>query len=141
MMNEMAEPVQQSYLMWMYSALGIKYALLLPASAASSFVVTLLLVVRGKGAFAAAAIVLVVSLPLLVGIVGALDGTMASFAVISVSSVTPKPSEWARGVSMALVAPWLGFWLMVPTFLLATIGSAVRAITVEAGDADKAMPK
>ena len=108
MMEQMAEPVQQSYLMWIFTALGFKYALLLPLSALVSFFVTLLVIIRGKGPAAAAAVLLLVPIPFLVGLAGALDGTTASFAVIAHSSVAPKPSELAQGISMALVAPWLG---------------------------------
>ena len=47
-MEEMAHPVHQSYLMWVLTTLGPN-VLLLPLCALVSFVLTLLLVLRGKG--------------------------------------------------------------------------------------------
>jgi hypothetical protein len=48
--------MQQSYLGWMYSALGFQYAILLPLSGMLSAVLALIVVVRGRGPMAGAAL-------------------------------------------------------------------------------------
>ena len=55
-------PVQQSFLSWILTALGFKYALLLPVSALVGFVPTLIVVVSGKGPMAGVALSLAIAL-------------------------------------------------------------------------------
>lgn len=61
-----AEPVQQSYLSWMFTALGFPYLILLPLTALVCFVLALIIVVRGKGPMAAASLILIIHIPLLI---------------------------------------------------------------------------
>jgi hypothetical protein len=121
-----AEPVRQSILQWALHALG-PYAVLLPLAGLVSFLVALLLVWRGKGPLTGAGLILVVHVPLLVGLVAALQGTIASFAVIAMSDVAPKPAEVAEGISMALVAPLAGILLMLPSYAVAILGALLRS--------------
>lgn len=51
------------------------------------------------------------------GLLGTVDGMVASFQVIARSSTTPKPSELAQGISMALVTTLVGLWLAIPAIL------------------------
>jgi len=51
------------------------------------------------------------------GLLGTVDGMVASFQVIARSSTTPKPSELAQGISMALVTTIIGLWLAIPAIL------------------------
>ncbi len=118
----------ENFLMWLISALGWKYMLLLPASALLSFVLTAVLVVAGKGRTTGAALAFIVAIPFLIGLFGMFDGLMASFMVIARSPTYPKPSVIAAGVSMSIVTPLLGMLLMVPSYLLATVGLSVRAL-------------
>jgi biopolymer transport protein ExbB len=48
------------------------------------------------------------------GLLGTVDGMVASFQVIAQSSAAPKPSELAEGISMALVTTLVGLWLAIP---------------------------
>jgi hypothetical protein len=132
------EVVQQSWLNWFFSSLGFGYALLLPAVALICFVLTLIVVIRGRGPMAAAAIVLVVPTPFLIGIVAGLRGGIASYAVIAMSSTPPKPAEVAAGISTALIAPFVGLLLMAPSYLVAVAGTLIRSILIrglgEAGE-------
>jgi len=48
------------------------------------------------------------------GLLGTVDGMVASFQVIASSSTAPKPSELAEGISMALVTTLVGLWLAIP---------------------------
>ena len=121
-------PVQQSRLAWLFDALGVQYTVLLLLAGLVGFLIALVVVLRGRGPLASAALLLAVSLPLLVGVFGAFDGAMASVFVIAQSTVAPRPSEIAEGVSTALATPLVGMWLMLPTLLLAVFGSLVRAL-------------
>jgi biopolymer transport protein ExbB len=50
----------------------------------------------------------------MVGLLGTVDGMVASFQVIASSPTTPKPSELAAGISTALVTTLVGLWLAIP---------------------------
>ena len=50
----------------------------------------------------------------MVGLLGTVDGMVASFQVIASSDTTPKPSELAKGISMALITTLVGLWLAIP---------------------------
>jgi hypothetical protein len=121
-------PAPHSKLSWFFSALGLQYSLLLPLAALVAFILTLLLVIRGRGPLASAALMFAVSLPLLVGVYGFFDGMIAGFIIIAQSVVSPKPSEYAQGISTALVTPLVGMFLMAPSFLVALFGSFIRAM-------------
>jgi hypothetical protein len=125
-MEEMVQP-HQSYLMWIVTTLGVN-ALLLPLCACVSFVLALVLVLRGKGPLAAVALLLIVPLPLMLGFYGALKGSIASFSVLALSDVSPKPSEIAGGVAEALLMPMIGLLLTGPGYLVAVIGACARAL-------------
>jgi len=51
------------------------------------------------------------------GLLGTVDGMVASFQVIARSSTTPKPSQLAQGISMALVTTLVGLWLAIPAIM------------------------
>jgi hypothetical protein len=121
-------PPQESLLHFYYAALGLRYAVMLPLAGLVSFALVLLVVIRGRGPLASAALLISLSLPLLVGLHAALDGLLASYQVIAYSSTQPKPSEIAQGWSMALVAPLTGMFLMGPSLLTALVGSVVRSL-------------
>lgn len=124
-------PQQQSYLEFVFMSLGVRYTLLLPLAALVSFVLVLVLVLRGKGPWLSAAIVLLVPLPLYVGILGLVDGLMSSFQVVAMSESNPRPSDLAQGVGMSLVSVLVGINLSIPGYLLAVIGTIIRSL---AGD-------
>jgi biopolymer transport protein ExbB len=50
----------------------------------------------------------------MVGLLGTVDGMVASFQVIAESDTQPKPAELAGGISMALVTTLVGLWLAIP---------------------------
>ena len=128
MVEDIAPERSQNFLIWFIGALGWKYTLLLPASALLSFLLTAALVIAGKGKTTGAALGFIVAIPFLIGILGMIDGCIASFMVIAHSSASPKPSEWAAGMSTAMVTPLTGMTLMVPSYLLATVGLTIRAL-------------
>lgn len=117
----------ESYLMFLFRAMGIRYTVLLPAAAMLTFVLVLVLVLRGKGSTLPGALFFIVPLPLLIGCIGVVEGLLSSFQVIAASSSSPKPSEWAQGFSMMLVTGWIGALLTIPSYLVATIGLIARS--------------
>jgi len=123
-------PRQQSMLMWTFNSLGWRYTLTLPLAGLVSFVLALILVIRG-GPYAGPALLLVVLIPLLVGVLGFFDGMIVSFNVMATSQTAPKPSEIADGISTSLVTPAVGMFLMAPAYLVAMGGLIVRALAGE----------
>ncbi len=57
----------------------------------------------------------------MVGLLGTVDGMVASFSVIATSTSTPKPSELATGISMALVTTLAGLVIAIPALMVFNI--------------------
>jgi hypothetical protein len=129
---EQAAPAQQSFLSWATSAVPGPFLLLLLLTGFLSFVTALILVTRGRGAMAAAALVLVVHVPVFIGVLAALNGSINALVVIASSPVAPKPSEIAAGVSAALFSPLFGIALAAPGYGVAAVGAFVRAFSRQA---------
>ena len=126
------EAVGQSFLSWMFHALGFPYVILLPLAGLVCFLLALILVLRGKGPMAAAGLILIVHVPLLIGVFAAIQGGIASYTIIATSATTPKPSEVAAGISTALFAPLVGMVLMVPGYATAALGAFIRSFGADA---------
>lgn len=133
-----AEPVQQSLLGWVFSALGVPYVLLLPIAGLVCFLLAVVVVLRGKGPMAVAALILIVHVPLLIGVFAAVQGAIASYTVIAMSGASPKPAEVAAGISTALVAPLVGMLMMVPGYATAALGAFIRSFSNHADERHKA---
>jgi len=131
MVQELEPVPQQSMLAWAFEALGIYYAALLPLAGLVSFLMVLLIVMRGKGPMAAATLVLVVHVPLLIGIFGAVHGLLTSYSMIAASPTSPKPAALAAGFSTALFVPLFAILCMIPGYLVALFGGLVRALTAK----------
>jgi hypothetical protein len=130
MQEAFVEPVaQQSQLMWLYSALGFKYATAIPLTGLFSLVVTLLLVIRGRGPSLGGALFFVVAAPVFVGALGTLEGATFLYQVIAISQTAPTAGELAEGFSAALVTMQVGLLLASPSFAIATVGLIIRALT------------
>lgn len=124
-------PVPQSFLSWILTALGFKYAILLPVSALVGFVLTLIVVVRGKGPTAGVALVLIIPVPLLIGVFAAIEGGISSFKEIATRATDPAPGQVAAIISTLLVAPMVGMVLMAPSYILAILVSSVRSFSAD----------
>jgi hypothetical protein len=86
-----------------------------------------LLVIRGKGPAAAAALLLVVPLPMLVGVYGAIDAWIATYQAIAASMVEPRPSVWANGIGSVAVRVTASMFFAGPSILVAMLGSSIRS--------------
>lgn len=127
-----SEPIRQSLLSAVFQALGFSYTILLPLAALLSFLLVLLIVLRGKGPMAAAGLVLIVNAPLLIGLFAAVQGGLASFSVIAMSSTSPHPAEIAAGISTALYAPLVAILLTAPAYATAAFGAFFRSLAADA---------
>ncbi len=77
---------------------------------------------------------LVGSISPMVGLLGTVDGMVASFMVIAGSTATPKPSVLARGVSTALITTLVGLVLAIPAIIsLALLKNRFAKLVLEVG--------
>ena len=74
---------------------------------------------------------LVGSISPMVGLLGTVDGMVASFMVIARSTATPKPSVLAQGVSMALITTLVG--LVLAIISLALLKNRFAKLVMEVG--------
>ena len=120
-------PSQQSYLSWYLNALGVENAAWLSLSTFVSCVLILWLAFRGKGIHAALAMILLIPVPLIIGVYAGLDGAISAMVVISRGATQPTGSQFASGLAMTFVAPWLGMLLCIPNYLVALLSMLVRS--------------
>ncbi|MBM4005693.1 MAG: MotA/TolQ/ExbB proton channel family protein [Planctomycetes bacterium] len=57
----------------------------------------------------------------MVGLLGTVDGMVQSFSVIANSPAAPKPSELAKGISMALITTLVGLVIAIPALAVFNI--------------------
>ena len=62
-------------------------------------------------------IALVAQIGPMLGLLATVDGIVRAFAVIAGKDVTPKPSELAQGIGIALVNTVVGLWLAIPSIV------------------------
>lgn len=86
---------------------------------------------------------LVGSISPMVGLLGTVDGMVASFQVIAMSGATPKASDLAEGISMALITTLVGLVLAIPaTIAFALFKNRLSKLTQELGvQADNLMSR
>jgi biopolymer transport protein ExbB len=79
-------------------------------------------------------IALVGSISPMVGLLGTVDGMVASFMVIARSETTPKPSELALGISTALITTLVGLWLAIPAVtIFGILRNRIQRLCLEVG--------
>ena len=62
-------------------------------------------------------IALIAQLAPMLGLLATVDGIVRAFAVIAGKDVTPKPSDLAQGIGIALVNTVVGLWLAIPSLV------------------------
>lgn len=120
-------PPQQSLLVWLFRALGIRYSFLIPFYALLAFVLAALAIWKFKTPYLTAVLLAVVPLPFYCGAIGSIDGLVASLQVISLSGATPKMSEVADGAAMSLVSAQVGLVLSLPLYVIAVLALCLRS--------------
>lgn len=79
---------------------------------------------------------LIASISPMVGLLGTVDGMVASFQVIALAGTTPKASELAEGISMALITTLVGLVLAIPAVIAFNLLKNRQArLTMEVGQA------
>jgi hypothetical protein len=126
-----AAPPQPSFLLWLFQSLGLMYSGLFLLSAVIGFVLTLVLLVRGKGPMSVVCLLLVVHLPVVIGVLGAVQGMISMYSVLAASNSTPKPADLAQGISISLVTVLIGSMLTLGFYLLAIPGTLLRSFRSE----------
>ncbi len=70
----------------------------------------------------------------MVGLLGTVDGMVASFMVIARSETAPRPSELAVGISTALITTLVGLWLAIPAIAIyGILRNRFQRLTLEVG--------
>jgi hypothetical protein len=124
-------PQQQSFLLWLYQSLGLMYSGLFFLSAVIGLILVLVLLVRGKGPMAAVCLLFVVHLPVVIGVLGAVQGMISMYSVLAASNATPKPADLAQGISTSLVTVLVGSLLTLGFYMLAIPGTLLRSFRSE----------
>jgi biopolymer transport protein ExbB len=76
----------------------------------------------------------------MLGLLGTVDGMVASFNVIATSQTTPKPSELADGISMALVTTLIGLYIAIPAIAVFNIfRNRLNRLVLEVGMASEGL--
>ncbi len=122
----------ESAMMWILSSLGWIYLILLPLVALTAFIFALLIVIRGRGPLAAAALWLVVQTPMLIGLFAGLQGVVVVFRLISITGSQPYPADLADGIARSLVATLVAMLLSVPAYATAVLGALIRCLKAPA---------
>lgn len=79
-------------------------------------------------------VALIGTLSPMVGLLGTVDGMIASFQVIARSTTQPKPADLAKGISTALVTTLVGLWLAIPAVAFyGYMRNRVARMVLEAG--------
>jgi biopolymer transport protein ExbB len=79
---------------------------------------------------------LIASISPMVGLLGTVDGMVASFQVIAMAGTTPKASDLAEGISMALITTLVGLVLAIPAIIAFNLLKNRQArLTMEVGQA------
>jgi biopolymer transport protein ExbB len=79
---------------------------------------------------------LIASISPMVGLLGTVDGMVQSFQVIAIAGTTPKASELAQGISMALITTLVGLVLAIPAIVAFNLlKNRFTRLTMEVGHA------
>jgi hypothetical protein len=129
--ENMSHTHRENYISWLIVSLGWKYTLLLPLSALLSFGLVVTLIIFGKGRTTGAAMVFIVAIPALIGVFGTVEGAI-SVAMVMRSAGGNGPglrtSDMGDAVSSCLMTTFVGMFLMVPSYLLATAGLFIKSL-------------
>lgn len=117
----------QSYVQFYFDLLGLTVALVLPLSGLVAFVLTLLLVNRGKGISVGPALILIVPLPMYIGLFAALNILLGILPPIPKLNYEPRLGELAFTYWAAEYAIRAGMLWSIPAYLTAVIGTTVRS--------------
>jgi hypothetical protein len=93
---------------------------------------SLFVVIRGRGATVGPALVLSVLITPLLGLLGGVELMTVAFRIIEQSGTIPDASSLCAVCGHGLSTFYVGLMFVVPTGLIALVGSTVRAMTAPA---------
>jgi hypothetical protein len=134
-MSFLIAQAEKPLLVWMFDVVGLNYLLFIVLSSVASFLITLTIVRKGKGALAGSALILAVLMPFFITLCfAALDGVTIFMLVARNPEWTFEPSDalFPATVFFRLV---IGMFLMIPSYLLAMIAATVRSRSTKAEEA------
>lgn len=115
-----------SFLGWIFLEVLGFYGLMIFVAAALSFVLTWILIRRGRGHLMGTSLVLIVPFPFLVSLIGAL----AAAGVVGIDLGNRLlPIDIANDIARAIFGPIIGLMFMIPSFVLALVNMYRRATT------------
>jgi len=135
-MNEIPYEQQQSFLSWMFRAMGPLYGLLIPMAGLAIFAAACLVVASNRRPAVIAAFLVFLPLPLMIGLFGTLHGFISSFTVMATAGSTPKPSELAEGIAMGLFTAFVGLLVTFPSYFVLAFGLFLRTLTAKSPAAE-----
>ena len=122
-------------LVWMFDLVGLNYLLIIVLSSVASFLITLTIVRKGKGALAGSALILAVLMPFFVTLCfAALDGVTVFMSVATNPEWTFQPSDAIAPATVCFCLV-IGMFLMIPSYLLAMIAATMRSRSTKAEEA------
>lgn len=122
-------PIEESMLEFYVRAIGPGCGALLMLAGLVALVLTVALVVRGRGDSLAPALLLIVPLPMLVGGLAGVNRLIATYGIMAASDTRPEQSLVCEMLASAFLPLLMGLSLCVPIALLATVVGVVRSLS------------
>lgn len=123
---------EQSFVSFLWSALGPSYALALFGSGALLLVGSLVVALLCRPP-AIVAFLAFVPIPFLIGLFGVFEGAIASSRVIAGSCFGPKPSEVAEGISTSLATGFVGTGIVIPPLFILALALFLKTAAASSG--------
>jgi len=117
----------KSRLMWYVESLGLS-GLLVLVTGFAIFVGACLVVMRSHRPAVIAAYLVFLPLPVLIAVIGALKGCVASFSVLALTDVEISASEWYGGTAEMLLGLLIALLVTMPSFLVIAVGLFLRTV-------------
>jgi hypothetical protein len=125
------ETEPQSFISWMFEQLGPYYGIGLPLLGLLLLAAGVHAVLTSGGPGRVAAYLALVPLPLLVGLIGMLQGLGSAATTVAESAVQPVPKELAGDIALAIFAPLLSLYAALPGYCVLAIGFLLRNMRLE----------
>ncbi len=128
MLELVAQEASNSQLDWIIRTSGLG-GLFVVMTSLVVFVLTIVVVIRGRGPIVGPTLVLLLHGPFAMSIMWFLKSLIASFSVLAMSDqAVVSASVWAEALSEALLLPFEALLLTIPSYLVAVIALLVRSL-------------
>lgn len=127
MFELLAQEQSSSQLLWIIRTTGLG-GLFIVMSALVVFVLTIVVVTRGRGPIVGPTLVLLLHGPFAISVMATLNSLVNSFSVLAMSDQVIKASIWAEALAEALLLPLEALLLTAPSYLIAVVALLVRSL-------------